>query len=271
MFTDAAPSPEEASALLRISGGLPWVSHAHFDPGLRSKGGPAVGYRTVHENVVLTLNPAKGRTYGWKEPDLRAVHFRGVELGHMLPSTARCLLETQITGKQRGLGYIGGDFWPAFRDSRGARVATVTDRYPQSYWRMIEMRSSLLAPGPQGAAATARYENVREGLQECEARIFLERALTDPARRARLGDDLAARAQALLDLRQHAIWRNQGLPDEEIASLGSTVSWWRDLKYDFQTRKPQGGYQWFQASGWQDRSRRLFDLAAEAARKLAPN
>ena len=271
MYSDAAPTKEEAAALKSISGGLPWVCHAHFAPGVRVRGLPEAGYRTIHENVVLTLNPAKGRTYGWKESELRAVHPRGAELGPMLPSAARCLLEVQITGKQRGFGYAGGDVWWAIRDKRSQRVAPVIDRYPQSYWRNLEMRFGLLAPGADGPVASARYENVREGLEECEARIFLERALMDPASRAKLGEELAARAQALLDERQHALWKEKGLTDEEIRSVGSTVSWWRDLKFDGQTFGSRGlaGYQWFQSSGWQDRTRKLFDLASEAQRKLS--
>jgi len=269
MFTDAAPSREEASALKQVSGGLPWVCHAHFDPSRRSKDAPRAGYRTIHENVVLTLNPAKGRTYGWREADLRATHFRGAELDRMTPSAARCLMEMQITGKQRGIGYVGGDVWRTIRDKRGQRVGIVTDRYPQSHWRIIEMRSCLLAPGPIGAVATSRYENVREGIQECEARISLERALTDQRLRDRLGEPLADRAQKLLDERQHALWKDKGLTDEEILSLGSTVHWWRDLKFNVQANKGKDGYRWFQSSGWQKRSEQLYRLAGEVERALA--
>ena len=271
MFTDEAPSREETVALAEISGGVPWVCHAHFDPGHKKGQGTAqVGYRTVHENVVLTLNPAKGRTYGWQESDLRAVHSRGVELDRMAPSTARCLMELQITGKQRGLGYVGGDIWHAIRDQRNQRIGIVTDRYPQSYWRMIEMRSCLLAPGLQGPVATSRYENVREGIQECEARIALERALTDERLRTRLGQPLADRAQRLLDDRQHALWKDKGLTDEEILSIGSTVRWMRDLKFDQQalTTRPKEGYRWFQSSGWQQRTEELYRLAGEVEKVL---
>jgi len=155
--------------------------------------------------LVATLNPALGRTYGWQDPALRAVHPRGNDFGRLLPSTARCLLETQITGKQRGYGYTGGDIWWAFRDKRGQRVGSVIDRYPASYWRNLEMRIGLLAPGPDGPVASVRYENVREGLQECEARIFIEDALTARDLKSRLGAELAGRAQALLDERHLAV------------------------------------------------------------------
>jgi len=270
MFTDAAPTREETAALDEISGGLLWVSHAHFNPG-RAKNAPKAGYWTVHENLILTLNPAKGRTYGWREPDLRAAHFRSVELDRMPPSTARCLMELQITGKQRGIGYVGGDIWHVIRDKRGRRIGIVTDRYPQSYWRNLEMRSCLLAPGPDGPVATSRYENVREGIQECEARIYLERALTDDGLRARLGEALADRAQRLLDDRQHALWRDKGLTNEEIRTIGSTTSWIRELKFDQRTLidRPKEGYLWFQSSGWQERSEQLYGLAAEVQRILA--
>ena len=39
--------------------------------------------------------------------------------------------------------------------------------------------SDLLAPGPEGPVSAARFENARLGMQQAEARTFIERALTD--------------------------------------------------------------------------------------------
>ena len=57
----------------------------------------------------------------------------------------------------------------------------------------------LLYPTADGAAATLRYEAVRENIQECEARIFLEKLLTSQP--CPLPTDLAKRCQDVLDAR----------------------------------------------------------------------
>ena len=48
---------------------------------------------------------------------------------------------------------------------------------------------------------TAHFEQVRDGVQLAEAHIYLEQALVDAVKRAKLGDDLAKRCQAALDER----------------------------------------------------------------------
>jgi len=186
----------------------------------------------------------------------------------MTPSRLRGLAEVNITGNQRGIGRIGGDFWWAIKDKRGRRVGTVTGRYPQSQWRNLDIMAWLLAPGASGAVATARYEYLREGVQECEARILIEAALTDETLREKLGDKLATRCQALLDQRQRSLWKAQGLTDEEIDSTTT-----RRNSNDIERRLRRGagassGHTWFLNSGWQKRTEKLFVLAGEVAAKL---
>jgi len=168
--------------------------------------------------------------------------------------------EINISGSQRGFGRLGADFWDAVKDKNGRRMGRVQQRYPQSYWGNLDLRCSLLAPGPEGALATARYENLREGVQECEARIFLEQALTDPASKARLGADLAGRAQALLDERTLAVER--GLANFDVNCRSYSVPW------NWIWQQGINGHAWFQSSGWRQRAAALYSLAAEAAKKL---
>ena len=121
--------------------------------------------------------------------------------------------------------------------------------------------SGYLAPGPHEPVATARLEMIREGVQECEARIYIEKALIDPDRCAKLGEDLAARCQKMLDDRTRALLR--GTSPLSFGGYGnalSTSAWWG--------RPGLLGAQWFIASGWQERTRKLFTLAAEVARTL---
>ncbi|HOX07282.1 MAG TPA: DUF6067 family protein [Planctomycetota bacterium] len=59
---------------------------------------------------------------------------------------------------------------------------------------------SLLAPGPDGAVATERFEWFREGTELSEAILFLESALAE----GKAGGDLAGRSNRLLDERSAA-------------------------------------------------------------------
>ena len=86
-----------------------------------------------------------------------------------------------------GLTRLAGDYWPVIKDRRGRRQGTVTDRYPSSKWMNLNICNPVLAPGAKGPVATSRFEWLREGIQECEARIAIERALTDERLRRRLG------------------------------------------------------------------------------------
>ena len=94
------------------------------------------------------------------------------------------------------------------------------------------------APGPNGAIGTVRFEMIREGVQECEARIFIEEVLLDKAQRAKLGAEKAKEIQEMLDERIRAgLWGAEN-------------------------------YGWYVSSGWQERSGKLYAAAAEVAKAL---
>jgi len=86
---------------------------------------------------------------------------------------------------------------------------------------------------------TNRFQAIREGAQECEARIYLEAALTDKALRAKLSQEMASWIQQALDERIRMCLNAQG-----------------------------EGEPWFISSGWNARTEVLFSLAAEISRKL---
>ena len=97
----------------------------------------------------------------------------------------------------------------------------------------------LLWPGPRGAESSVRLESFLEGLQEAEIRIYLEQAID----RKLLPDDLAKRATQALDGQfARTSYMTPGSPS------------FPECEYSY---------------GWQERSRNLFSLAAEAA-ALAP-
>ena len=200
-FTDVRAQKGEITFWRDVTGDLPWVSHAHYKIGKNL--GIKTGYMTSIHDVGEVEDPAKRRVYGWKNPDLYAQQLlRPGWRGEMdrLPGTMwSCMTELTMAGGQRGYGRLGGDTWRAVKDKKGQRLYRVYERYPWSIWNNLELCCSLLAPGPEGAVATAHFEQYREGVQACEARIYLEQALTDKAARAKLGDELAQRCQVMLD------------------------------------------------------------------------
>ena len=82
-------------------------------------------------------------------------------------------------------------------------------------------------------------------MQECEARIAIERVLADEKLKSELDADLVARCDAALQERLHALQLCRGGGEREV--LGSC---------------------WFLTSGWEDRAERLFTLAGEVERKV---
>jgi len=105
--------------------------------------------------------------------------------------------EEMIMRGHDGLGYLCLDFLP--QENPKARY-----EHRRYYVRVLGgggvigySTKSLLAAGPDGAIATGRYEMFREGVQQCEAILYLERAL----KKNKISGDLAKRANAYLDER----------------------------------------------------------------------
>ena len=95
---------------------------------------------------------------------------------------------------------------------------------------------------PDGAVPTVRLEMIREGLQECEARIYVEKALLDEGLKAKLGEALAVKCREALDERIRAV---------VLGSRGEHV-----------------GYMWYLATGTLARSRALYEMAARVRKAL---
>ena len=274
MASDRWPSKEEMTVLQDVSGNLPWINHTHGGTHVGSKlnGLAAVAYTAYVWNVqypsAFPLNadpvqdPNQGHMYGWKRPQLYAEFRRFTSLNDWPASTILLFSELQITGQQRGLGRVGADFWPVYKDKRGRRRDWIWDRYPQSLWHSCNLMSHMLVPGPAGPVASTRYELLREGIQQCEARIAIESILTDTAQRAKLSGDLAERAQQLLDDR---VWQElKAFGDMQLT--GRSYATAKDT-WNYGSGGTAGHY-WYASSGWRDRAQNLYDLASEVVRKL---
>ena len=298
IIPDLQPTKVQVAMLNEVTGGLAWAFHAHAGARVTTAVGNKflhgiadLGYAAHVYALTYQANPDKGRLYGWRLPTLVSHFPRGGGLNMSPCVEIRHLQEFNITGGQRGAGRLGADIWHVVKDKKGLRVGSVYLRYPENNWRNLDIGSWFLAPGPEGALATARFENLREGTQECEARIFLEDMLLDPAKKAKVGADLAQRCQAILDEHHRAMWKTVWSNDDDLKSVGTASAgrnpveglWYALVKtgkklpgyWDAEARKMRSdearkGIEWWFASGWQERNRKLFVLAGEAAAKLGP-
>jgi hypothetical protein len=161
----------------------------------------------------------------------------------------RVSLEGMLAAGIRGFGSMGADFWdvlcsddPLRNSYGGGWIHNIIGRYPESAYGQVYMGNSspyVLGPGPDGALPAVRFEMIRAAAQLTEARAFIEKALLDPEQQATLGEELARRAQDLLDERTRAIL------------------WARNR-----------GWLWLPSSGWQKRDDQLYALCAEVAKLL---
>jgi len=242
---DSRPTKQAGEDLKAAAPWAKFVVHSHATAS--NIWGIPVGYLADVWGAPSAPDPARKRLYGWRSSFRRTTFPRAGSntVGAMRPSTPLAMwyvsLEAMQTAGLHGFGRMGADFW-AVRTSkthRGGR--TLFARFPESSWAQLSAMNSshfVLAPGPGGAVPTVRFEMIRSAQQLAEARIFTERALTDPAKKAKLGAGLAARAQTLLDARVRANIR------------------------------AKMGWHWFLGSGWQARDEGLFALAAEVAGAL---
>jgi hypothetical protein len=257
LMTDVLPSKEEAAFWAKIAPNVPWAVHSHsYNGGTTLYNLAKVDYRL---GVWGIQNATAKSLMGWAHPDLLNRYWRQGGFDFFPGATWRELSEFAITGDTRGTGRLGGDFWEVFRDKNGQRRNRIYTRYPQSMWRNLDVYVSLLAPGPKGPGATQHYVNLVEGVQECEARIVIEKALGDPAMKAKLGEDLSGRCQAALEERlrdmQLTFCSLFNRLDYAPGGIGSTGG------------PGTAGHYWFVASGWEARDAKLFALAGEVARK----
>ncbi len=144
-----------------------------------------------------------------------------------------------------GFTRIPLDFWPVSLDGDQGSKRSLLLAYEQSPWDIFFRNNtrSIIAPGPNGPLGTVRYEMIREGLQECEARIVIEKALKSK----KLPSNLEARCRKLLRQRLKA----------------------RESDGKFKGGHPGNAlgskeYLWGVSSNWQESTAELFELAAEA-------
>ncbi len=247
LIPDGRVRKEAVELFTEVLPGVKWVQLAHY---AGQKG-------AVHDVPYAYVMSVWGRQFGksrlrfgaW-DLDLKSdQHYRATPFMDLRPNGSiaafRLAPERALRANSNGLAPIGMDFWVLTRGERTGTVETGA-----AGWNMMMSTYStgaLLAPGPEGAISTARFELLREGVEACEARMVIENALFDESTRERLGADLASRCLEAMDER-----------DEMFAFMRCGEL------------KTQGeGWKWYEASGWQERSEKLFSLAADVTEALA--
>jgi hypothetical protein len=215
-FTEAVPE-------------VPWARSSHQG---------AVGRDLVKYAATILISaknmpvvPDHRSRLGWKNPELHVVFPRIENVVLTVdtfaePLAFRVLPEKSLTAGFRGVGSLGFDYWGNYAAAwdRGGNNTNVN---------MLE----LAWPGPDGAEGTARFEIFREGLQEAEARIAVEKILDGGLGKTPDG----AKAWEALDAR--------------VLETGFIPSHFPSPMAQYYT-------------GWQERSRRLYEaVAAVAGRK----
>lgn len=260
-ISDVVPHKKHVELFHKVAPGMSWICHSHHGwSGGKLYGMENVVYQSRVWNISHYFGGEKEKPlYGWNRSNLLVDYERHRNINRFPATAWRHFAEMNITGGQKGIGRIGADNWFAMRNPRGERSGTVASRYPQSSRRNLDLYSSTLAPGAEGAVATQRFEAFREGVQESEARIAIERALIDDDLRGKLGDELADRCRQVLHERLLEMWR-------AMNNLQLTGPGWYALNWRGDVGVAGSAY--FQSSDYQSRTAKLFDLAAEVEAKL---
>ncbi len=213
---DGKPSPPTIEAFNKIAPGLKWnvFSHARgysapWDTTEWNHNGLNVGFHEEPWSPRRRSVNAKGVIGGWNHvfPQASAARFHFSTLGddnfrHAIGY--RNLVTGNVAGgRGTGLGNrtfwgvsrFWFDYWPVRRPGSERYGRT---RGMRAYGNLIRNRETIIAPGIDGPERTVQYQQIREGLQETEARLIIEIALDNDDLRSRLGDELVARCMAVM-------------------------------------------------------------------------
>jgi len=231
-------------------GGAParWMRGCHGQndskaPYRVDKGG---GLVVLHEHCygIDYADPAKPLPAIWTQRAMPAAAFcRDCYEDRVSLFKYRSFSEYGLYVGKKGIGRICLDFWPGVgptsKNAADNNYNSIYNRYPfSSCAQRAPVMYHLSYAGPDGAAATIRFELMREGLQAAEATIIIAEAQATKA--DKLGAELAGRCK-------------QTYAD----------------RVDFlRLRTSESGYFYTTfATGWSDLDARTFAAAAEVADK----
>ena len=227
---------------------LKWMVHAH-GRSTHFAGKPVMLDAQVWGVRPLVTSESRYKRYGWKLSFFNTVFPRsgagamGAVSSTSPPNTLHALIEGYQIAGYSGVSRMGADFWPCVPTKRGGLGYVISRHsFKNRPGPPTLSNPALLYPGTKGPVATTRYALLCQGLQECEARIFMERALLAK----KIDGGLAKRVQECLDDRVRVINRSKGVRGRGLLT-GSL----------------------YYAHGYARRTRELYALAAEVSKKIA--
>lgn len=265
MFCDQNPPKEDMQFFAAIAPKLAWVQQGHMMP--QKVHDVDVGYNATvwggyrfadgAKQSNQTLPPANESLQGWRRTHLDAVFERNLGLDEYPTVRWYFSPETAITSELRGVGRIGADYWKAVKNQRGVRSGYVNERFLEGSWGnttiSLIVPNAILSPGEKGPEATNRLLAFIEGVQMCEARIYLEQSL-----KSGLSGDLKTRCEGALNERLYDMWR--ALSTLSVSRGFGIATMWR-------WNQGIGGQRYFLGSNWQDKSENIYALANEIQQK----
>jgi len=218
LIGDARPSKQAMDDITTGATDPKWAVHSHLK--VRTWQGHDVAMDSALWGIgVNTPDPKDGYGFGWSNPWWLAYYAR--QLNWRTPLIVYRTMTERMLGSRsntsrarispgsgaRGLGRIGADFWPVLKDRAGNPRYTLVARYPEASWGQLRLTNSvpaILGKGKNGAVPTVRSEQMREGLQEIEARVYLERVWLDSDSDKVVGEEMLGRIRDVLDARIRA-------------------------------------------------------------------
>jgi hypothetical protein len=224
--------PELKNVLIAAAPGVGWTAGPHEMMYNGKYAKDEKFYKLVADIRYQGGWPSFRDDQGWKSKTIHLLNPRVGGTAFALHTTSapfayRMLPERALSRGRNGFTRLGADEWA------GCHYEGMPPAPP---WITGIPVLFMLWPGKDGAEGSARFEALLEGIQETEARIFLEQALD----RGGLSADLAGRVRKVLASRVV----------ESSFFLGNSIVYSLEENH----------------SGWQERSRELYQAAAEVAK-----
>jgi hypothetical protein len=258
---DVRPDDETVAFFAKYAPGATWAiwTHGRGDPSAR-KGkllldGLAIGHyehvfcpwvgRARKDGVIGGWDrpyPEYGTSRNYLPTYVHLSQYRNFADGNVVSLRQA---SKNMTRNSAGFTRLPLDFWPVeIQGKRGTTTRSLLFAYERQPWTTLFRNNtrSIIEPGPDGPLGTARYEMLREGMQELEARIVIERALMDGRLSGALEQRCRQHLRRRLQVREKNFTFKGGHP-------GNTLGTESRL--------------WGVGPDWQDLTAELFNLAGQ--------
>ena len=250
ILSDGAAPVEVFKMSSELAPGVGWTRGCHSATSATKPYSAGGGAFVVYQEFCYgreIFDPAKKLPHFWEMTGPGTSYLRE-DFDDTAAYMMRLTAERALYGSTRGFGRCILDGWAVPSEINGTkRLIYEYNRWPHSSCAQREPTVvSLAQPGPDGAMNSVRLDVMREGLQEAEAAIFIGQAMDTQA--AKLGAELVGRCRQL---------------------LADRINVCRSIWYGRALAGTQDGKSHVGAGcEWQERSAKLYVLAAEVRKKL---